>query len=256
MWTLAWSLSVDLGADCGLAGRFECRSSHCWGLYETPENKNDRDSFCCALCGCSSGESGVWKYPGSAPGSAWGSSTSYFAGRTVAQTFTAGITGPLDHIDVYIDAFFEPSNYPATVEIRGTANGSPTTQVLSSGFFPNGFPLGWTSISFPSQNPVLTTSAMYAIVFSDDDTTPTTSPTNGVAVRWDPASYPAGQLLVSNGTDWQPLLLGGSPATAGDMAFRTWMVPEPGTAGLLGVAASALLFRRRAGLSARRPLAA
>jgi hypothetical protein len=86
-----------------------------------------------------------------------------------AQTFTAGLSGILDHVEVGMTINRETS-WPATVSIRTTV-GIPGEQVpsdiilgsitLAEGTLND----GWNSFDFSSENISITAGAKYAIVF-------------------------------------------------------------------------------------------
>src|SRR5262249_8778209 len=54
------------------------------------------------------------------------------AHQTVAQTFTAGLTGKLDRADLYLGTLGGPPVASLTVAIRSVSGGAPTGSVLAS----------------------------------------------------------------------------------------------------------------------------
>jgi hypothetical protein len=130
----------------------------------------------------------------------------------LAQTFTAGITGSLMSVDLWMNG---DGAHPITVTIESTSGGLPTGTVLAtseSGTPPTGSG-GWTSFSFsaPYSQTALTT---YAIVFE----------TGGDNAVW--GSYVSGssteQALAWDGSHWGAVAAGGS-SYYGDFAFETWV---------------------------------
>jgi hypothetical protein len=164
---------------------------------------------------------------------------------SLGQTFTAGLSGLLDHIDV---AMLDGSTYPTTVEIRDTASGMPGSNILGSVYMSSGFLPGWTSIYFLSQSIPMSPGSMYSIVFWNNDPVFT----DGVkAYEYDPSNpsadpYPGGRLWVTGGSGW--ITLGST--FDGDMLFRTYVetIPAPGAIVLAGIGATLVgwLRRRRA----------
>jgi DNA-binding beta-propeller fold protein YncE len=89
---------------------------------------------------------------------------------SLAQTFTAGVTGGLDRVGLYLDN--GSATGPLTVEIRNTSGGAPGSTVLASASVPAASVTpsgGWVGVDFPSPAPV-TSGTQYAIVAYTGDT--------------------------------------------------------------------------------------
>src|SRR5882757_8143739 len=63
------------------------------------------------------------------------SSAGVNSNQSLAQTFTAGITGRLDQADLVLSTFSSPTD-PVTIEIRNAAGGLPGNTVLASTTIP------------------------------------------------------------------------------------------------------------------------
>jgi hypothetical protein len=89
-----------------------------------------------------------------------------FPAYRVAQTFTAGVTGTLDQVDMLLRRQFNPGDL--NVEIRSVASGVPTNTVLatatvSESSVPSGGPSVWVSVPFNAPAPS-TAGTQYAII--------------------------------------------------------------------------------------------
>ena len=83
-----------------------------------------------------------------------------------AQTFTAGLTGGVDRVDLFLGGTTVLPTAPVTVEIRDTSSGTPGSTVLASASVPSASvsPYGsWVEVDFSSPAPV-TSGTQYAIV--------------------------------------------------------------------------------------------
>jgi len=140
--------------------------------------------------------------------------------RRVAQTFTAGVGGTLDQVDLQLALVGAPG--PLTVQIRGVdAGGQPSATVLASATLPAASisadtaacPLGcWVSVPLPPSASTAGTS--YAIVASVGATT------GADEVQWAfGGSYAGGEGLLSGdrGATWD--------AAGVDLGFRTFVTP-------------------------------
>lgn len=154
----------------------------------------------------------------------------------VAQIFTAGLSGTLEGVNLYITS---QSIYPLHVAIRGVTAGAPDSTVLGDTTLSlSGVSLNYL-ITFPQTIPIFA-GAQYAIAV-DYAGAPPPGPYQSQGT-WEGAFgttdyYPAGYMIAFNGQNW----VGGS----GDLLFRTFVqtVPEPGTMALLAVGSVLVLMR-------------
>jgi hypothetical protein len=144
------------------------------------------------------------------------------SGQSVAQTFTAGITGEMDGIDLAL----EKNNAPTvslSVEIREAFPGFMGTTVLAAASVPaSAFPGDtppWFFIPFATPVPV-TAGSHYAIILHANTVFPNT-------YSWLDANadvYAGGTALLALSspptTPWTPAI--------DDQAFRTYVVPASG----------------------------
>lgn len=168
--------------------------------------------------------------------------SAYNASRSLAQTFTAGLSGKLSSIDLGFSS--SDPTYPTTIEIRTTALGLPTDTVLGSISPTGGFVYGWNSIDFSGENIFVNAGTMYSFVLSSDE--PQGSYSNWLQVRWDATAYLAGRFFEDVGSGWNPYLSMGEA----DAQFRTYVdvgnpVPAPGAMVLVGMGTSLVTWLRR-----------
>jgi hypothetical protein len=142
-----------------------------------------------------------------------------FDNQSLAQTFTAGISGGLDQVDLLLSKSNMPESL--TVEIRNTSAGSPGTAVLASVILPGsaiGTSAAFVPVTFAAPAPVAA-GTQYAIVAYD-------AGTGGNIVGWwyqsegDPY-LPGAQFITDEfppGGTWEKL-------EEGDRAFKTYVVP-------------------------------
>lgn len=148
-----------------------------------------------------------------------------------AQTFTAGLSGPLDRVDLLLAREGTPT--PLMVEIRTVTSGCPSDTVLASTQLPSadvppatGSPPAFTPITFSSPANVVT-GTQYAVVFY-------TTPGNAYDVFYDevyfpPNPYSGGRMCTSASP---PATWGaGSPGSYDDLAFKTYVVAPPAPPG-------------------------
>jgi hypothetical protein len=141
---------------------------------------------------------------------------------SLGQTFTAGITGNLDQVDLLLYRAGSPGNL--TVQIRTVSGGVPSNTILSTATVaessvPVGDP-GWVSVPF-SVPAISTAGTQYAIVLSAPGVS-SASPLYG----WGTAlgnPYAGGDAVTSvdSGANWFPLI--GPDNTSLDRAFKTYV---------------------------------
>jgi Ca2+-binding RTX toxin-like protein len=142
-------------------------------------------------------------------------------GQGFAQTFTAGISGGLDQVDLVLGKVDTPPG-PATVEIRDASAGQPGTGVLAAATIPLsaiGTAPAFVPATFATPAPVTAGTQYTIVVYADGD--------DGGSVSWGyqhpDGGYPGGSMFSTStglppGPPWTPL---------GDLdtAFKTYVVP-------------------------------
>jgi len=172
--------------------------------------------------------------------------------RSLAQTFTAGISGELSGVDVYFESVSSEAFGPVTFGIYTTSSGIPDGSALwTSTFTPTA--TGWHSVDTSSGAPVLVASGTYAIVLTSTDSS-FSAPNTRWAVDRSGNLYSGGSFMEKRiAESWTPLTVitsGTAPTSTdyplADAAFRTNIVPEPGTFIMLAIGTGfVFLFRRR-----------
>jgi hypothetical protein len=160
---------------------------------------------------------------------AGGSDVRVDSGESLAQTFTAGLTGPLDRVELLLGFPDSAPDATLTVEIRNASGGSPGATVLATGSVAGSAVSStdaWVPITFGTAVPV-TAGTQYSIVaYSSVD--------NTHSYFWAidfPDPYPAGatfyQTVSPPDSTWTLASLGG------DQAFKTYVEvpPSPGPTG-------------------------
>lgn len=166
-----------------------------------------------------------------------------------AQTFTVGLTGQLESVDLYLDNIFTPDLYPSTVSIVNVINGFPSGSVLGS-IYVESPTEGYNSVDYLSESIFLFANTQYAIVLSNNDP----EKYEGTSTQWRIKGsdvYEGGSLWCFMDSQWVQQTTppeGETPITFydKDATFRTHMVPEPATMLLLGFGCLALRKRQRA----------
>jgi hypothetical protein len=167
-----------------------------------------------------------------------------------AQTFTAGMSGPLD--SVWVDSALvndHETPYVDSISILGTSGGVPSGAPLATVTADIPINFGWVPLSFAATGLQLHAGQTYAVVLTNDDTSTGPYPYGDeVSVLWGGDKYPGGTLLESDsGGAWSPFENEfNEPLSGADLKFRTYIVPEPASFTALAAAGSAsLLLRRR-----------
>jgi hypothetical protein len=140
-----------------------------------------------------------------------GSTLTFGNSFLLAQTFTAGLTGDLDRVDLWVLLPGpDPGTQPLFVEIRTTESGVPTNTVLTSATV-TGVPSGASGDLLNVQLPPVPINAgtQYAIVLDAAAV---------YAYRGGAGDYPGGTGFTgpNNGAMW---------SAQGDFAFRTYVTP-------------------------------
>ena len=147
-----------------------------------------------------------------------------FATQSVAQTFTAGITGSLDQADLLLFKSGTPAE-PLTVEIRNTSAGAPGTSVLASASIPTSAigtaPATFVPVTFTTPAAV-TAGTQYALVAY---TTHVTNDYGGW--RYQAATNPYSGGAGFSTFDPVPPMVGWNQQTGADYAFKTYVTPPP-----------------------------
>ncbi|MHC4648525.1 MAG: hypothetical protein ACYTBJ_23955 [Planctomycetota bacterium] len=149
-------------------------------------------------------------------------------GSSYVQTFTCGITGRLDHVDLHVqgpEGTGDPG-YPTTVAIVSVEDGAPIWSTLGQ-LDSCIFELGWNSLDFSSQSVYLTAGTQYGIMLANDDTDVGGEPTLELSFDWghDGDPYVGGKLWKGDPGNWQDDWV---PEIAPiDGCFRTYMAPQP-----------------------------
>ena len=140
------------------------------------------------------------------------------SGETPAQTFTAGLSGGIDQVDLHLESHGPTT--PLTVEIRNTSAGDPGGTVLAGQSVPaSSVPAApsWVTFNFATAAPV-TAGTQYAIVASS-------SPVS-ISQHYDWGyggdSYAGGRFTYASPPSgpW-------TPGSTADLAFKTYVTPPP-----------------------------
>ena len=145
-----------------------------------------------------------------------------------AQTFTNGLTGALDQVDVAVGRTAPFITATLLVEIRPLSSGVPSGPALASASLPAAsvpvayFPSAFLSVPLAPPAPV-TAGVQYAIVVSSSSCGFTNCYEQALGPAGDP--YPAGTALFSGnaGASWTPFSVFGST----DFPFQTYVLQAP-----------------------------
>ena len=144
------------------------------------------------------------------------------SGQTSAQTFTAGLTGGIDQVDVHLESSGTPTA-PLNVEIRDVSGGAPGGTVLAGQSVPaSSVPAAgsWVTVNFATPAPV-TAGSQYAIVAYSS----TLSITQHYFWGYGGNSYAGGGFAY---TSTSPPSGAWTPTTV-DLAFKTYVGPASPT---------------------------
>ena len=147
---------------------------------------------------------------------------------STAQTFTSGLTGRLDQLDLAVSRAGAPVTLPLTIQIRTTSGGVPSATILATANLPGASipiasPPGFLSVALAPSVPV-TAGVQYAIVLSSGDC--------GFlnCFHW---AFPPGTNAYAAGAGFQSLSGGPWGATGfltnSDLAFKTYVAEAPAT---------------------------
>jgi hypothetical protein len=144
--------------------------------------------------------------------------------HSVAQTFTAGISGGIDQVDLFLYEVAGTPSAPLNVQIRDAFGGVPGGTVLAGQTIPatalTSSP-AFTPIHFTPAAPV-TAGTLYTIVAFSAAAAP---PDYGWGASSTDNPYPGGGGFTAGGSPsgpWTPITL-----PAADLAFKTYVVPTP-----------------------------
>jgi hypothetical protein len=141
-----------------------------------------------------------------------------------AQTFTAGVTGRLDQVDLFVSRVGNPGDL--TLQIQAVAAGVPSGAVLATTTVPqSGITSSFTWLSVPLASPAqVTAGAQYAIVLS----APSPPGINfyGWSIGAFDAPYAGGKLTLSitSGATWGAFA---AIFDTWDTAFKTYVSQAP-----------------------------
>lgn len=148
--------------------------------------------------------------------------------QSPAQTFTAGISGVLDQVDLLLLKVGSTPPASVTVEIRDTSAGSPSTAVLATASLPIsavGTTEAFVPVTFAYSPALVAAGTQYAIVAYAPGTF---GDTVGWSAQGTGNPYSSGALFTSA----DPLPPGGNwmEQAGSDLAFKTYVGPAPASA--------------------------
>jgi hypothetical protein len=156
------------------------------------------------------------------------------SGETSAQTFTAGLSGGIDQVDLYLETAGTPTA-PLNVEIRDVSGGAPGGTVLAGQSVPaSSVPAAgsFVSVNFATPAPVAAGSQYAIVVYSS-----TVSITNDYYWSYGGNSYAGGEFFYTLNS---PPSGAWTPASSTDLAFKTYVGPLTTPATSTGQRAAAL----------------
>jgi hypothetical protein len=144
------------------------------------------------------------------------------SGDTPAQTFTAGLSGGIDQVDLHLED--HGATTPVTVEIRDTSGGAPGATVLAAQSIPASsisVTPSWVTVNFATPAPV-TAGIQYAVLAYSS---PISMPQH---YEWGYAGdvYAGGRFTYASSLSgpWS------TPST-NDLAFKTYVAPPKAATG-------------------------
>jgi hypothetical protein len=146
-----------------------------------------------------------------------------FSSQSVAQTFTPGLTGRIDQVDLLLFKLGTPPGPSVTVEIRGTSGSNPGASPLATASIPIssvGTTQAFLPFTFASPASV-TAGAKYAIVVYSPG-----AGGNAVGVRYQSSDVYSGGASFYDFTEAIPPGSAWAPnGTSTDLAFKTYVAP-------------------------------
>jgi hypothetical protein len=145
---------------------------------------------------------------------------------STGQTFTNGLTGRLDQVDLAVSRGGAPVTLPLTIQIRTTSGGVPSATILATANLPStsipiASPPGFLSVALAPSVPV-TAGVQYAIVLSSGN-----CGFSNCFQWW----FPPGTNAYAAGAGLQSLSGGPWGATGfltnSDLAFKTYVAQAP-----------------------------
>jgi hypothetical protein len=157
--------------------------------------------------------------------------------RSLCQTFTAGMSGKLTRVDLYLtdyqsESYLYDQEFPATISILGTVgtNNVPNEgNVLWTTNFAS-LAKGWFRVNTSVRAPILKSGVTYGIRFECEDAEIGTPDDLWEVQRTDNV-YPNGRLWEKRTGGWVIFTMTSVEYPDADAAFKTYItvVPNPGT---------------------------
>jgi hypothetical protein len=145
-----------------------------------------------------------------------------FSSQSVAQTFTAGLSGRLDQVDLVLSKVGTPPGPSVTAEIRGTSGSDPGATPLAAASIPVssvGAAKAFFAFAFATPASVTAGTKYSIVVYSPG------AGGNALGLWYEGSDvYSGGQSFYSTdpippGSDWMP------NGSATDVAFKTYVAP-------------------------------
>jgi hypothetical protein len=151
-----------------------------------------------------------------------------FSAQSVAQTFTPGLTGRLDQVDLLLLKVGTPPGPSVTAEIRGTSGVNPGGSPLATASIPVssvGTTAAFLSFTFASPASVTAGTKYSIVVYSPG------AGGNAVGSRYQSSDVYSGGAMFFDATEAIPPGSAWGPNATSDMAFKTYVGPPlpPGT---------------------------